>query len=129
MRWRGERESENIEDRRGLTGGRIALGGGLGTLVILVIALLFGVNPQQLLQVMPDQNAQPGVQGQRTQSPQEEELKKFSAVVLGKTEDVWTDVFQRNGRQYQKPTLVLFSGQVQSACGIAGAAVGPFYCP
>ncbi len=83
MRWRGERESENIEDRRGLSGGRIAIGGGLGTLVILVIALLFGINPQQLLQGLPDQN-QPGIQSPSSQSPQEEELKKFSAVVLAK---------------------------------------------
>ena len=129
MRWRGERESSNIEDRRGLGGGgRIAIGGGLGTLLIIVIALLFGINPQQLLQGLPDQN-QPGVTRTAPTNPEEEEMKKFSSVVLGKTEDVWTEIFRQNGRQYREPTLVLFSGQVRSACGLAGAATGPFYCP
>lgn len=129
MRWRGERESSNIEDRRGLGGGgRIAIGGGLGGLLILLIALLFGVNPQQLFQVLPEQT-QPAVERTVPTNPQEEELKKFSSVVLGKTEDVWTEIFRQNGRQYREPTLVLFSGQVRSACGLAGAASGPFYCP
>jgi predicted metalloprotease len=130
MRWRGERESSNIEDRRGLGGGgRVAIGGGLGTLVIVVIALLFGINPQQLFQVLPQDQSQPGVSRSAPTNPEEEELKKFSSVVLGKTEDVWTEIFRQNGKQYREPTLVLFSGQVQSACGIAGAASGPFYCP
>jgi predicted metalloprotease len=130
MRWRGERESSNIEDRRGLGGGgRVAIGGGLGTLVIIVIALLFGINPQQLFQVLPQDQSQPGVTRTAPTNPEEEELKKFSSVVLGKTEDVWTEIFRQNGKQYREPTLVLFSGQVQSACGIAGAASGPFYCP
>jgi len=129
MLWKGQRESQNVEDRRGITGGRIAIGGGLGTLVILIIAVILGINPQQLFQVLPDQSAQPGVESSRSQSPQEEELKRFSAVVLGKTEDVWTDIFRRNGRQYRPPILVLFTCQVQSACGISGAATGPFYCP
>ena len=128
MRWRGERQSTNIEDRRGMSAGRVAVGGGLGTIVILVLALLFGVNPQTLLEQLPGEQ-QPGVQTSRPQNPQEEELRQFVAVVLGKSEDVWTDVFQKNGRQYRKPTLVLFTDQVRSACGIAGAAVGPFYCP
>jgi predicted metalloprotease len=109
-------------------GGRIAIGGGLGTLVILVIALLFGINPQQLFQVLPEQN-QPGATRTAPANPQEEELKKFTSVVLGKTEDVWTEIFRQNGQQYREPTLVLFTGQVRSACGIAGAASGPFYCP
>ena len=128
MRWRGERESTNIEDRRGLSVGRVAAGGGLGTLVIMVIALLFGVNPSRLLEQVPTEQP-PGTQSSRPQNAEEEELKQFVAVVLGKTEDVWSDVFRKNGRQYREPTLVLFTDQVQSACGIAGAAVGPFYCP
>lgn len=128
MRWRGERQSSNIEDRRGLSVGRVAVGGGLGTIVIMVLALLFGVNPQRLLEQLPS-DQQPGVQSSRPQNPQEEELKQFVAVVLGKSEDVWSDVFRQNGRQYREPTLVLFTDQVQSACGLAGAAVGPFYCP
>jgi predicted metalloprotease len=127
MRWRGERESTNIEDRRGMSVGRVAVGGGLGTLVIMILALLFGVNPQQLFEQLPSEQ-QPGVQSSRPQNPQEEELKKFVAVVLAKSEDVWTDVFRQNGRQYRDPTLVLFNDRVDSACGITGAAVGPFYC-
>ena len=128
MRWRGERQSTNIEDRRGLSAGKVAVGGGLGTVVILIIALLFGVNPQTLLEQMPNSPAS-DVRTSRPVNPEEEELKQFTSVVLGKTEDVWQDVFRQNGRQYREPTLVLFTDQVRSACGIAGAAVGPFYCP
>lgn len=128
MRWRGERQSTNIEDRRGLSGGKIAVGGGLGTVIIMIIALLFGADPRQLLQQVPDD--QPGqVQTSRPQNPQQEELKQFVGVVLGKTEDVWHDIFRQNGREYREPTLVLFTDQVRSACGITGSAVGPFYCP
>jgi uncharacterized protein len=129
MRWRGERQSTNIEDRRGLSGGgKAAIGGGLGTIVILVLALLFGIDPQQFLEQVPE-NPPSQVQTSRPQNTQEEELKQFVGVVLAKSEDVWTDVFRQNGRQYREPTLVLFTDQVRSACGMAGAAVGPFYCP
>ena len=129
MRWRGERQSTNIEDRRGLSAGRVAVGGGLGTIVIMILALLFGVNPQQLFEQLPSDQQQPDVQTSRPKNPEEEELKQFVAVVLAKSEDVWSDVFRQNGRQYREPTLVLFTDQVRSACGMAGAAVGPFYCP
>lgn len=128
MRWRGERQSTNIEDRRGMSVGRVAVGGGLGTIVIMILALLFGVNPQQLFEQLPSDQQQPGVQSSRPQNPQQDELKQFVAVVLAKSEDVWTDVFRQNGRQYREPTLVLFTDQVRSACGIEGTAVGPFYC-
>ena len=127
MRWRGERQSSNIEDRRGI-GGRVAVGGGLGTIVILVLALLFGADPRQFLEQVPS-GPSSEVQTSRPLNPEEEELKQFVGVVLGKSEDVWNDVFRRNGSQYREPTLVLFTDQVQSACGMAGAAVGPFYCP
>jgi predicted metalloprotease len=128
MRWRGERQSSNIEDRRGFSGGKVAVGGGLGTVLILIIALIFGADPRQLLEQMPTE--QPSeVQSSRPLNPEEEELKQFVGVVLAKSEDVWNKLFQQNGRQYREPTLVLFTGQVQSACGRAGAAVGPFYCP
>jgi len=127
MRWRGERQSDNIEDRRGISRGTVAVGGGIGTLIIVIIALLFGVDPQQILQQAP--TSPPPAQTSRGSSPSDDEMKQFVSVVLAKTEDVWTEVFRQNGRQYQKPTLVLFTDQVRSACGISGAATGPFYCP
>ena len=128
MRWRGERQSTNIEDRRGLSGGKIAVGGGLGGIVLLIIALLFGIDPQQLMQQVPE-DPQSQVQSSRPRNTEEDQLKQFVSVVLAKSEDVWTDVFRQNGRQYREPTLVLFTDQVRSACGMAGSAVGPFYCP
>jgi len=127
MRWRGERQSSNIEDRRGI-GSKVAVGGGLGTIVVIIIALLFGADPQQLLEQLPDGSPEQ-VQTSRPRSAEEEELKQFTGVVLAKSEDVWNQIFQQNGRQYREPTLVLFTDQVRSACGIAGSAVGPFYCP
>ena len=129
MRWRGERQSENIEDRRGISRGGIAIGGGLGSIVVLIIALLLGADPRQLLEQVPVDNPSAGPQTSRPTNPEEEELRQFVGVVLASTEDVWTDTFQQAGRQYRKPTLVLFTDQVSSACGQASAAVGPFYCP
>src|SRR4026209_100867 len=99
MRWRGERQSDNIEDRRGVSRGGIAIGGGLGGIVILIIALLFGADPRQLLEQLPNQDA-PGTQTSRPTNPQEEELKEFVRTVLASTEDVWTDQFRQLGRQY-----------------------------
>jgi len=129
MRWQGERESDNVEDQRRMTPGGIAIGGGAG-LVIVVVALLLGVDPRGLLQQVA-QNAPPAAQqqAQAPLNPHEEELKHFVAVVLASTEDVWTTQFQQMGRQYRRPKLVLFSGNVRSACGLTSAAVGPFYCP
>ncbi|HEY6805660.1 MAG TPA: neutral zinc metallopeptidase [Pyrinomonadaceae bacterium] len=131
MRWRGERESDNVEDRRGMSGGggRIAVGGGLGTLIVIIIAVLFGADPRQLLQQAPTDQPAPTSQSQRQGGGQEDDMKKFVSVVLGKTEDVWQDIFRQNGKQYRDPTLVLFTDQVQSACGSASSASGPFYCP
>ncbi|HKR23225.1 MAG TPA: neutral zinc metallopeptidase [Pyrinomonadaceae bacterium] len=128
MRWRGERQSTNIEDRRGMSAGKVAVGGGLGSIVILIIALLLGADPRQLLEQVPTDPSSGG-QVSRPVSPEEDELKQYVGVVLAKSEDVWTNVFSQNGRQYREPTLVLFTDRVQSACGMAGAAVGPFYCP
>jgi predicted metalloprotease len=129
MLWRGQRQSENIEDRRGMSRGGMAIGGGLGGIVLLVIAVLLGADPRQLMEQLPSQDAGSRTQTSRPTSPEEEERKQFVATVLANTEDVWTDLFRQAGRQYREPKLVLFGGEVESACGLAGAAVGPFYCP
>lgn len=129
MRWRDLRESENVEDQRGSGMPRrgIALGGG-GILLLLAVAFLTGEDPMRLLEAIGGPSAsvesEPGRMGAPT-----DELGQFSAAVLGSTEDVWTEVFSERGQEYRKPTLVLFSGAVDSACGFASAAVGPFYCP
>ncbi len=128
MRWREGRESQNIEDRRGLSRGGMAIGG-LGGLAVLVIALLMGADPRQLLEQMPSEGPVSDTETSRAINPEEEELRQFVSVVLANTEDVWVEIFRQSGRQYREPTLVLFSDQARSACGMAGAAVGPFYCP
>jgi predicted metalloprotease len=136
MRWRGRRGSENVE-YRGAAGGAPMRIGGLGLLIVIVLALLFGVNPLQLLQNMPVQQPGGGGGGGQVEqanpeqqfSPQQKELAEFAAVVLADTEDVWNEVFAEKGQQYSEPKLVLFSERVQSACGFASAASGPFYCP
>jgi hypothetical protein len=127
MRWRDQRQSANVEDQRSSSRTGLAVGGGLGTVVILVLALLFGADPRQLLdQVQND----PGRGTQTTQrtNPEEEEQKQFVSAVLADTEDVWKDIFRQAGRQYREPKLVLFTSQVRSACGNASASTGPFYC-
>ncbi|HUS10512.1 MAG TPA: neutral zinc metallopeptidase, partial [Pyrinomonadaceae bacterium] len=123
------RQSGNVEDRRGMSGGGMAIGGGLGGIVVLIIALLLGADPRQLLEQTRVDGPASGTETSRGVNPQEEELKQFSATVLASTEDVWADIFRQQGMSYRKPTLVLFTDQVRSACGNAGAAVGPFYCP
>jgi predicted metalloprotease len=129
MLWKNRRESLNVEDRRGLSGGGLALGGG-ATLVVVVLALLFGADPQQLLSDLQSQGGlSTGTSPSVPVDPAQDETRHFVSVVLADTEDVWTDQFAKLGKQYQDPTLVLFSGQVDSACGYASAAVGPFYCP
>lgn len=126
MQWKDRQQSENIEDRRGVTGGRVAIGG-LGGIAVLILALLFGADPRQLLRQLPQSDD--GVQTSRPTNPEEDELKQFVGVVLKETEDAWSDIFRQAGKQYRKPTLVLFTDQVETGCGGAGAAVGPFYCP
>lgn len=128
MRWRDRRESQNVEDRRGVSGGRIAIGGGLGGIVVLLLALLLGADPRQLLEQQSN-DPSAGPQSTRPVNPEEEEIRRFVSVVLAETEDVWSEAFRQMGGQYREPTLVLFTDQVSSACGHAGAAVGPFYCP
>jgi hypothetical protein len=131
MLWRGQQGTGNIEDRRGLGGAGIALGGGgCGTLIIIILALLLGVDPSQLLNSSQPQNIPTQTQQQRPVNGQEDELKEFSRFVLGKIDDTWMrELPQKTRRQYRKPTLVLFTQQVRSACGIADSGMGPFYCP
>ncbi|MCC7084364.1 MAG: neutral zinc metallopeptidase [Pirellulales bacterium] len=131
MRWQGRRESENVEDRRRMSGGKMVAGGGIGTLVvILLISAVFGINPMQLLQQMPQPQGGGGAPVQQGPiDPRQEKQKEFVAVVLADSEDIWSDLFKQIGRVYRKPKLVLFNRSVQSACGFASAATGPFYCP
>jgi predicted metalloprotease len=129
MRLDQEDESVNIEDRRGRRVSRGVAGGGIGTLVIILIALFFGFDPRMLLQGNLQEVDVPEPQSpQSPQSGKEDEMRRFVARVLGSTERTWDQIFQAAGRTYQKPTLVLFSDAVESACGFAQAATGPFYC-
>jgi len=130
MRWQMGRRSDNVEDRRGIGVGGVALGGGLGTIILVVIALFLGVDPSVLLQGGDTSvsTAPPAIE-RRAPSPEEDQLKDFAAVVLGDTEDTWRAVFGRMNREYRDPKLVLFTSMVRSACGTAQSAVGPFYCP
>jgi len=130
MRWEHGRRSDNIEDRRGLrVSGKGLAGGGIGIIVIALIAMFLGVDPAIVLNQAGNPATTPTEQTQPTFSPEEERLKEFVSVVLADTEDVWGTLFQSSGQQYIQPKLVLFSGAVQSACGFAEAAMGPFYCP
>lgn len=129
MRWREGRQSENVEDRRGGSGRRIAFGGGIGSVVLIVVALLFGVDPRALFNSGGDGGSVPWTEATRPVNPEEEELRAFSSSTLAYTEDVWRDIFRKQGQQYRMPKLVLFTGRVDSACGASSAAVGPFYCP
>jgi uncharacterized protein len=137
MRLGDERESENVEDRRGSGGfspGIGLAGGGLGAVAIVVIGLLLGVDPSVLLQIVGGDQYQDGSETTSSARPPadsvaSDELKQFVSKVLAETEDTWTDVFARMNRTYQDPKLVLYSGVTSSACGTAQSAVGPFYCP
>jgi len=133
MRWEGNRQSENVEDRRGM-GGPMMVGGGMSTIVLLLLVWLLGGDPMALLQQMnqgrPPGQAGPLVPGGPGGEPEvDDRQKEFVSVVLADTEDVWNDQFRRLGRQYQDPKLILFSDATQSACGFAQSATGPFYCP
>ena len=134
MKLDGRRESSNVEDRRGMsTGAKAGIGGLGGIIMIALFTLLSGGNLGDVIGNVVQQGALGSVQeeqaeGQREFTAEEEELAKFSRQVLGATEDVWTEVFQKMGRKYTPPTLVLFTNRVNSACGQASAAVGPFYC-
>ncbi|MBX2866333.1 MAG: zinc metallopeptidase [Leptolyngbyaceae cyanobacterium MAG.088] len=121
------RRSSNIDDRRGATSSLVVGGGGLGTLVLAVIVMLLGGNPNIVLEPVV---TNPSPSQPRQTSPNEDALADFTSVVLADTEDIWNQIFQEQiGQDYPEPTLVLYSGSTQSACGVGQAAMGPFYCP
>jgi predicted metalloprotease len=127
MLWQGRRESDNVEDARGSGGGgRLVLGGGIGTVVLVVLYLLLGGDPQALFN---SQQAQLPQTAQYDSQAPRDEASKFVAVVLANTEDAWNEIFRQMGREYQEPRLVLFTDMIQSGCGFASGATGPFYCP
>lgn len=148
MRWLGDRESENVEDRRGAGGGaRMAVGGGLGAIVVVVAAFFLGVDPSILLDALSGDQSQQQTQTQPQTRPggpvpssgsgssrppdagHSDTMRQFVSVVLADTEDVWRQVFKGMDKTYADPKLVLYSNTVPSPCGLASAASGPFYCP
>lgn len=138
MKWEGERESSNVEDRRGMggRGGLPRLGGGgrgigLGTIVVALLAgWIFGINPLTVLGLLGGQGAAPTAQvGPAPAPPADDTQARFVSVMLASTEDVWTPIFQAGNAQYQAPKLTLFRGMTPTACGSGDSAMGPFYCP
>jgi predicted metalloprotease len=132
MRWKDERRSDNVEDRRNIRPAGVAIGGGIGTLVVVVIAVLLGADPRQVMNLVQKQQQQGGA-GQKVErkfSPAEEERKDFVSAVLAQTEDVWDELFQQMNLEYKRPKLAVFTEGVRTdGCGFASSAVGPFYCP
>lgn len=129
MRTEGRRESTNVEDRR-MSMGKVGAGGGLLTLVIFLVVLFLGGDPRQAARVVEVLDPDQGQQAQEGPiDPAQEEASRFIRVVLADTEDVWTELFAAEGLEYRDPKLILFTQRVQSACGFASAATGPFYCP
>lgn len=123
MQWRGRRESSNVEDRRGITGGHVAFGG-IGGLIIAAVIYFLGGNPSQVLQQQNDPTTQTSAADNANDT-----LRSYVSVVLADTEDVWDSLFNNMHKQYTKPKLILFSEETQAACGNASSATGPFYCP
>jgi uncharacterized protein len=130
MRWKDGRKSENVEDRRGIRVSRGMMGGGIGTIILVLVALYFGVDPSMLLNQGTTQDAvRPPGTASEERSAEENQMADFVSVVLADTEDTWHELFRRSGKSYKEPKLVLFSDAVDSACGFAQSAMGPFYCP
>ncbi len=127
MKWESRRRSSNVEDRRGIGGPVIGGGIGIGAIVLAIIVFLMGGDPTQVIKnVNP---AETGAVTSYSATPEEDELAQFVSVVLADTEDIWIELFKADGREYIQPKLVLFTGSVDSACGVAGSSTGPFYCP
>jgi hypothetical protein len=129
MRWQNRRESSNVEDRRGMSGRKLAAGGGLGGIVIIVLYLLLGGNLGENIPDLQLSTESAGPAESRPLTAEELEAGRFVSVILADTEDVWKTLFSAEGRTYVEPTLVLFTDLTDSGCGTAQAATGPFYCP
>jgi len=127
MRWEDEERSDNVEDRRGMPVSRKMMGGGIGTVILVLVALYFGIDPTVMMQSVPV-SGPPSVT-QQQQKTKTDTMSQFVSVVLADTEKTWHEVFRRYGKTYEEPKLVLFTEAVESACGFAQAAMGPFYCP
>jgi len=127
MRWDFGRRSDNVEDRRGRGMAGPVVGGGIGTILLAIVVTLLGGDPTMILRQASSGGGNGA--GSDPRSPESERQVAFTKTVLADTEDVWTDLFRKQGATYRKPTLVLFSGRDQSACGTAQRAAGPFYCP
>ena len=125
MRWIGGRESTNVDDRRGISGGGLAVGGGIIGVIVVVLRLLLGGGGEDVPLQIPGQTTEMTAE----EKAADDQRAKFVKVVLRYTEDVWNELFAEQGSDYKEPILVLFRGSVQSACGFASAASGPFYCP
>lgn len=131
MKWQGRRESENVEDRRGGSVGKVAAGGGIFAVIMLVIGLLMGGDPQQLLSdfVSNSSSQQTSTTQSVKETEEEKALASFVKVTLADNEQIWTDIFAQNKMSYRKPTMVLFRNSTTSPCGQASSQSGPFYCP
>jgi predicted metalloprotease len=131
MKWIGRRQSDNVEDRRGMSsGGKTIIGGGIIGIIILLLNVFGGEKAQLITPILEQFNQQQTPQTEtRALTPEEEKLGEFPKVVFADTEDVWTKIFEENNMQYIKPKMVLFTGSVETACGGASSASGPFYCP
>jgi predicted metalloprotease len=130
MLYKGRRQSSNIEDRRGMSAGRkVGIGGGIVTVIIALVVMLLGGDPREVLQMMETQQATTETVSDYQPTAHEQEVAEFVSVTLADTEDVWNKLFENSGLTYREPTLVLFSGGAESACGFAQSATGPFYCP
>jgi predicted metalloprotease len=127
MKWTGRRESTNVEDRRGFSGGGLAVGGGIIGVIVLLLKVFLGGDASSLPEALPQQG--PARELSAEEKKLDDERASFVKVVLADTEDVWGKLYSESGKTYEQPTLVLFRESVQSACGMAGSATGPFYCP
>jgi predicted metalloprotease len=130
MKWQGRRQSDNVEDRRSISGGKVAVGGGIIGIIILLVNVFGGENAQLITPVLEQmQGGQTQTEAAAPLSKEDEEMGQFVKVVLADNEDIWGKIFAEHGMTYKNPKLVLFRGSVQTSCGGASSASGPFYCP